>query len=1085
MQGDFNQWLFENASRQQYVNLLQQQGRAFSAADQVTQSLLQSSRLEQALADVIGPSGVAKGSPGFEVFLNDDKSLMLGAGDLYVDGLSVRNHYPFSLVDQTGRAQFIPGEDALEDGEAALVYLDVWRSTVSADEDPLLLDPSLEGRDTSVADKVRWMVGLMPIEGTAYTKEAFEMTARLGTLIEFDDLMSTGAMRAFTKAPDLDLDEDDCLIEPGASYRAASDYLYRIEIVESGRTRDGASPKFAWSRMNGSVVSSLSQDSDGAVFLEPRAMQHEFGFSPGDLIEVTNALDRQLGRPGRFGTVQDSDGRISTSLLHDPSEPGSGSFQADADYLVRRWDQNTDTPLEVGTAETELEHGVAVQFIDGQYQVGDFWCVRASAATGTIIWPPFRAANSNGFMPSFGWGRKRVPLAIVKPKDEGFEAVQDVRPIFPSLTNIDADDIPFDNSVCKIEADTVQGALEELCRRETDSGDPHCDFSTNNVSELEKFVASLRPAPEPGGIVMPPASIPIFNRRVTLPSEIPPIVFPNSPPEPGPREPIPPRTDPGLRSATDIVREFRRDLASRRTNVDPATSIVRRMGIEDVRRIIDEFENRSADVSIDADVEKPETLARTRSVTICLGRGLYDLKTPLGFSDFDSVTIRGSGRDTILKAPDKSGTALVFKKCKSIRLENLSVVSNATKLKLKKADMPQGVVHAQVSDEAVFSNLHLETGDVQLRHSAALSVDADGTADIRVTECKIVPGMGQIGLNVISPRRCVIENNRIGPAFQDKQAVVGVVAEVDKGYIRHHAENIVYTVTEPRRSALRLSRADREPEEPMVTSDDFTDRKFRRDINLDGNTFNVPIVFEEAFKSFAKLAKNELTEKTEKEKYDFLIEKMTDSLSNEDGVTMVGGKIFNGFQEIRAKYLDDVSVHATEGIFISGKKIGEVIISHSEIFKCSTCIRILDTRDTDRDLRDLRSRILGLFEMTVDTKFEVNHARRVYITGNRLMQHVRDAQVETKGILVGHALTCIISENDIETDYDHGDTESYGIAVIGSLTRHLSINRNSVFKNRDAIFAHPQVANDGRAEVSYNAYDGSMSIGSRITVQHF
>lgn len=129
-----------------------------------------------------------------------------------------------------------------------------------------------------------------------------------------------------------------------------------------------------------------------------------------------------------------------------------------------------------------------VSFTDGTYRVGDYWVIPARAATGTIDWPPY-PAEDDAAIPPFGWGRRFAPLALARRSGQGLAGIVDMRALFPPLTEIEASDVWFDDSNCALEAETVQDALDALCRR----GRGKCTVFASTAAELRAGVEALAP----------------------------------------------------------------------------------------------------------------------------------------------------------------------------------------------------------------------------------------------------------------------------------------------------------------------------------------------------------------------------------------------------------------------------------------------------------------------------------------------------------------------------------------------------------------------------------------------------------------
>jgi len=111
-----------------------------------------------------------------------------------------------------------------------------------------------------------------------------------------------------------------------------------------------------------------------------------------------------------------------------------------------------------------MENGIQLQFAAGTYRAGDYWLVPARTATADIEWPRDNVQNSLPQLPK-GIERYFSRLAIVKVAN-GNVTIDDCRSLFPTLTEICAEDICYSNRGCgESNATNVQDALDELCHK--------------------------------------------------------------------------------------------------------------------------------------------------------------------------------------------------------------------------------------------------------------------------------------------------------------------------------------------------------------------------------------------------------------------------------------------------------------------------------------------------------------------------------------------------------------------------------------------------------------------------------------------
>jgi len=480
MYGDYSRLTGKHARKRHYASVLLQQGRVHLDADWNELVNLTSERTEIAMTDIIGHTGAPKQNAGFRIVRNGN-SFNISKGRYYVDGVLVENDVQVSYENQINSVAQPELTDLLSNGESGIVYLDVWKEDVSALEDIRLREPALGGPDTANRQAIAWRVGVQPLNEIGLSLDEIVSRAELGEEIWAS---GNGGMSAGTSVPEVLPDDTDCLLSPEAGYLSQDNLLYRVEIHKAG-TRSQA--KFKWSRENGSVLALLDKNSTGDFILRGSIEDDELGFSNNSKVEVFDDIDRHLGRAGLLRRMLRGDNNTVTF----PDGLGR-SFDEMLNPRVRLWNQKTtssDNGLAINSSPIKLENGIEIAFDSGNYSVGDYWLIPARAATGTIEWPPsgLPAAGLGGALADadssapFGWGRHRVPLAFVERSGNGLSSQNtDLRPLFPSLTQLEAVDVRFDNSKCELDADNVQEAIEALCSR----GQGHCSIYARNTSEL-------------------------------------------------------------------------------------------------------------------------------------------------------------------------------------------------------------------------------------------------------------------------------------------------------------------------------------------------------------------------------------------------------------------------------------------------------------------------------------------------------------------------------------------------------------------------------------------------------------------------
>ena len=169
MKGDFSRQTF--AARKHYSGVLMQQGHVQLDADWNEQGAIDRYRAETEAVDVIGGCGAPLHAAGFEI-TTDGKTLLIGGGRYYVDGLLAENDTGKIAYEDQDKLD-LPGADMAavlnqmkEKGfSAALVYLDVWQRHVTALDDKLLREVALGGPDTTTRLKTIWQVKALPLTG--------------------------------------------------------------------------------------------------------------------------------------------------------------------------------------------------------------------------------------------------------------------------------------------------------------------------------------------------------------------------------------------------------------------------------------------------------------------------------------------------------------------------------------------------------------------------------------------------------------------------------------------------------------------------------------------------------------------------------------------------------------------------------------------------------------------------------------------------------------------------------------------------------------------------------------------------------
>jgi hypothetical protein len=126
MKGDFSRDTFDPGRH--YSGVLMQQGRVQLDADWNEQQNIHRHRMTTEARDVIGVSGAPLHSPGFKITTApDSKSLIIGQGRYYVDGLLCENEADVAYAAQPDlpNPPDIAAAMTSAQATAAIIYLDV------------------------------------------------------------------------------------------------------------------------------------------------------------------------------------------------------------------------------------------------------------------------------------------------------------------------------------------------------------------------------------------------------------------------------------------------------------------------------------------------------------------------------------------------------------------------------------------------------------------------------------------------------------------------------------------------------------------------------------------------------------------------------------------------------------------------------------------------------------------------------------------------------------------------------------------------------------------------------------------------
>jgi Family of unknown function (DUF6519) len=404
-------------------------GRSLVAGDPVYVTSQTSGATAPVLATVTTVSGAV-------VTLSAVHSVVLGASATVSRAtlLSHQPHVSSPAPDRNGRYAVVLHGRALG---------------VSAIDDPAMADAALGGPDPSGRLRLVWQVTL----------------ARLGDVGTGDCSTWQAPVRSATLRPVLRKPTatlSDCALPPEAGFRGMVNSLYRFEVA--ALNPDGSVKTLLWDRDNASVATPITNLSGGTATLASFGPKGPGGFAQGQTVTTEDQDANAAGSPARIATMAMGTAPLSVTLTPAPGTIG-------ARPRLRRWGGVIDLSTGVSSAEREVELGLYVA-VSGAATVGSFWLVPARTALGGpggLDWP---AGPTEGtFAPQLPHGPAEVwtTLGLVDfDLNAGYTVLPDqqCRKVFPSLSTITADDVSYDDSEVDLGVTTVQGAIEELSRRQ-------------------------------------------------------------------------------------------------------------------------------------------------------------------------------------------------------------------------------------------------------------------------------------------------------------------------------------------------------------------------------------------------------------------------------------------------------------------------------------------------------------------------------------------------------------------------------------------------------------------------------------------
>lgn len=491
MSGDYSRDSFD--ALRDYAGVFLQQGRAVLDSDWNEMVELFERRIRAGTVDTIGRAVVPRETPlGFEIRLTDT-GLEIGRGRFYQYGKLLECHGsgnftdgdaslpepvfdrarpgssgPEGVLDEMiapAAGDFVdyfeqpywPTPEALPEQGVHLVYLVGWQREVTPTEFTGLLEPALDGLDTTTRWQSVWQVRVLPNIGDAATCATPD-----DELAGWTDESAPSTARLTTATIDIEEPEDPCLVPPTEGYTGIENQFYRVEIHSVGEPDDAGGPasqgdaRFKFSRENASVRASVDSIAADAESLSVSRIGRDqvLRFRPGDWAELTDDHRELNHRSGQMLRVADVDPETRRITFESAIEADLQPSGMDGDTLATRhtrlirWDQQGVIRLDDGSVWEDLdadgsdglipvppdgraivlESGITVSFSTaagpGGYRAMDHWRFAARTA-GTQI-EILRAA------PPTGVQRHYSRLAIIRPGGAAAPGtVQDCRIFWP------------------------------------------------------------------------------------------------------------------------------------------------------------------------------------------------------------------------------------------------------------------------------------------------------------------------------------------------------------------------------------------------------------------------------------------------------------------------------------------------------------------------------------------------------------------------------------------------------------------------------------------------------------------------------
>jgi hypothetical protein len=331
-------------TEKRYSGVYQQQGRMITDADWNELMDLVRERLDGVLADLVG-SGAPRGRAFVQKTEAGADQLRLGWGWVYVDGVPAQVRPAPDLAPVPADFQYLaqadfPAPPPLPNDNYTL-YLDVWERTVTALEDPQLMDPGLHGADTCTRTQTMAQVKWCPatVDPEDGNRNPAIGAARLQVAIR----------QGVTESDPCDPCSDEMALD-----EPVGDYLFRLEIHDLSCDDSGRPVRVTlkWSGENG--AEQLTVPAAG-VNLPPGFSGPDWGYEFFHGPAQKSASEKQVGSHLAAGSWSPARGLLVSGWPETP----------EADYaLVRRWDgfctlaKNSAGTWDLAANQTHVDRGI-------------------------------------------------------------------------------------------------------------------------------------------------------------------------------------------------------------------------------------------------------------------------------------------------------------------------------------------------------------------------------------------------------------------------------------------------------------------------------------------------------------------------------------------------------------------------------------------------------------------------------------------------------------------------------------------------------------------------------------------------------